>query len=587
VSATLRDVRTELRPVRRTLVLAVLAGSATVCCGIGLFATAGWLIARAAEHPEVTALAVAVVAVRGFGIGRGAFRYLERLLSHDAALRSLVEVRPRAFRRLARVAPGGLRRLGSGDLLARVLGDVDSVQDLLVRGVAPTGAALLAGVAVVLLTAVLYGPAGVVLGIGLLVAGVGIPALTAALTRRSGPARTDVRAEVSGRVAGVLDGAADVLAYGAQDRASDDLAVLDRRQSALARREALVAGAGTGLGVLVAGATVWTVTVLAAGATSDGRLDRVLLVVVVLATIAAFDAVSPLAAAALALGSGRRSAARLAAVLDGPDAVPARAGTRPLPPGAPTIALRSVGVRYAPDAPWALRSVDADLPPGRRLAVVGPSGSGKSTLVSVLLRFRDADSGSVTLDGEPVEDYDPATVRRRIGGCPADPHVFASTLRENLRLADPAADDARLDDAAARAGLLDWIRTLPEGWSTAVGARGASMSGGQRQRLALARALLADPPVLVLDEPTASLDPDASAAFLETLFGATSGRTVVLVTHDLTALSLMDEILVLDAGTVVQRGTHAELSRRPGLYREMCALDAPVGTPPERVTWFG
>jgi ABC-type multidrug transport system fused ATPase/permease subunit len=238
------------------------------------------------------------------------------------------------------------------------------------------------------------------------------------------------------------------------------------------------------------------------------------------------------------------------------------------------IALARAFVRDAPDAPWALDSVDLDLPPGRRVAVVGPSGAGKSTLVSVLFRFLDVDRGVVTLDGVPVQDFDPDAVRRLITGCPADPHVFAGTVAENLRLARPAVDQSGLDAAAAGAGLLDWIRSLPDGWSTHLGQRGERMSGGQRQRLALARALLADPPVLVLDEPTAHLDPELRASLLDTLLTATRGRTTLVVTHDVAALAVMDEILVLDGGRVVQRGTHAELLARSAAYRQMWELDA-------------
>jgi thiol reductant ABC exporter CydC subunit len=563
------------RPVRRTLALAVLAGTATVCCGVGLFATAGWLIARAAEHPSVMALSVAVVAVRGFGIGRGVFRYGERLLTHDGALRAMADVRPRVFARLAAVAPAGLPKVRSGDLLARVVGDVDAVQDLLVRGLTPALTAVLAGCAATLFTASLSGPAAALLGLGLLAAGACLPWAVAALSRRSGPARTDARAELSAHVAGIVDGAADLLAHGAQDRALAGLAVLDRRQSCLARWEAGVAGVGAGGAVLVAGGTLWLVTRVAAGSTAAGGLDRVTLVVVVLTALASFEAVTPLPAAAAALASARRSAARLFRVLDAPDAVRAPRAAAPLPPGTPAVRLRSVSVRYAPDAPWSLDGVDLDLPPGRRVAVVGPSGSGKSTLAAVLLRFRDPDRGEVTLGGVPVQELDPEQVRRCIGGCPADPHVFASTVRENLRLARPDADDTALEAAAAEAGLLDWIRSLPDGWSTHLGARGARMSGGQRQRLALARALLADPPVMVLDEPTAHLDPGARSALTGPLLDVLRGRTTLLVTHDLQALAAVDEVLVLDAGRVVQRGTHDELVRRPGLYRQMWELDEP------------
>jgi ATP-binding cassette, subfamily C, bacterial CydC len=217
-----------------------------------------------------------------------------------------------------------------------------------------------------------------------------------------------------------------------------------------------------------------------------------------------------------------------------------------------------------------------DRPPGKRVVVVGPSGSGKSTLVSVLLRFRDADRGWVTLDGRELRAYRSDDVRRVVGGSPADPHVFTGTLRQNLQLARPGADERQLEAAARQAGLLDWARSLPEGWSTEVGHRGARISGGERQRLALARALLADPQVLVLDEPTAHLDPAARAAVTRTILTATRGRTTVLVTHDLSALAQMDEIVVLDAGRAVQRGAHEELLGRPGLYRQMWEVDRPA-----------
>jgi ABC-type multidrug transport system fused ATPase/permease subunit len=230
-------------------------------------------------------------------------------------------------------------------------------------------------------------------------------------------------------------------------------------------------------------------------------------------------------------------------------------------------------VRYAADAPWALDGIDLFLPPGRRVAIVGPSGSGKSTLVSVLLRFLDVQRGRVTLGGAPLNDYAGADVRRYIGGCPQDPHVFASTVRENLRLARPDADDEQLHRAATQAGMSDWLESLPRGWSTLVGSRGSWMSGGERQRLALARALLADPPLMVLDEPTAHLDAEMRDAVTSSLLQLTRGRTTVLITHDLALLAAMDEILVLDGGRVVERGTHAALLARAGRYRQMWDLD--------------
>jgi thiol reductant ABC exporter CydC subunit len=559
------------RPVRTTTTLAVLAGTATVCCGVGLFATSGWLIARAAQRPDIAALAVAIVAVRGFGIGRGVARYGERVLSHDAAMRSLADVRPRVFARLVPLTPAGLP-LHSGDLLARIVGDVDAVQDLLVRGLTPALTAALAGLAATGLIAVLFPPAAVLLAAGLLLAGAGVPALVAARSRRTGRAAVEAQSLLSARVAGVLDGAADLLAAGAERRALADCGEASRRGSHLAASVARTSGAGAGMGSLAAGGTVWAVALVTAGATADGGLGPVTLAVVVLASLASFEAVANLPAVAVALGAAGRSAARLFDVLDARDPVVEPAEPARLPEGPVTVRLRGVRVRYAPDAPWALDGVDLDLPPGRRVAVVGASGSGKSTLAGVLFRFRDVDAGRVLLDGRDVREFRSDDVRRCIGGIPADPHVFAGTLQQNLQLALPGAEPSRLEAVARAAGLLDWIRSLPRGWSTPVGQRGSRMSGGQRQRLALARALLAEPRVLVLDEPTAHLDPEARVAVMATILAETRGRATLLVTHDLAALPEMDEIVVLDSGRVVQRGTHEGLLAAAGLYRAMWDL---------------
>jgi ABC-type multidrug transport system fused ATPase/permease subunit len=256
------------------------------------------------------------------------------------------------------------------------------------------------------------------------------------------------------------------------------------------------------------------------------------LAVVTLTALAAFEAVTALPAAAVQLGQARVSARRIATVLDAPDPVRDPPAPRPLPPGPLHVTLRGVQVRYRPDGPLALDGVDLDLSPGRRVALVGSNGAGKSTVAAVLLRFVELSGGAATLDGHDLASYAADDVRTRIGGCPQDPHIFDTSIRDNLRLARPDATDAQLAQAAARARLLDWIQSLPRGWDTQVGAHGAALSGGQRQRLALARALLADPPLVILDEPTAHLDSESRLALTEDLLAATAGRTTLLITHD-------------------------------------------------------
>lgn len=546
-------------PLRGRLILAVLAGAGTTAAGIGLLAVSGFLIARAAEHPGITALTIAVVAVRALGISRGVLRYIERLSGHDVAFRVLADVRVRIYQRLERLAPAGLPAFRSGDLLTRLVSDVDATQDLFIRGVVPPLAAVLAGGGAVILCTILLTSAGAVLAAGLLGAGLLVPLLVGGLARRSGSRATAARGELASRVVDALNGAPDLLAFGAEHRALDGVTAADTALTLRARRDALVQGLGAGLGQLAAGLTVWGVLLLGVAGVGHGTLGRVPLAVLTLSALAAFETVTTLPAAAAQLSATRAAAGRVTEVLDAPE--PVRVPDRPLPPPAApvTVLLRGARARYGPDEPWALDGVDLDLTPGRRIAVVGPSGAGKSTLASVLLRFLDLEEGTATLNGAELAAYDPDDVRAVIGGCPQDPHIFDTTLRENLRLARPGSTNDELDVAAARARLLPWIESLPRGWETPVGVHGAGLSGGERQRLALARALLADPALLVLDEPTAHLDTANRQALMSDLLQATRGRAVLLITHDLTGLDEFDEIVVLDRGRVAERGTHARL----------------------------
>jgi ATP-binding cassette, subfamily C, bacterial CydC len=565
------------RPLRGRLALAAAAGAAATGCAVALLTTSGFLLARASQHPSIIAITGAVVAVRAFSVGRGVFRYAERLGSHDVAFRILADVRVAVYRRLERLAPAGLREFRSGDLLARLVSDVDSAQELFVRGVTPPLTAALVGAGAVTACLLVLAPAAGLLAAGLLVGGVAVPLIASVADRRARRRAAPARGELAATMSNLLAGAADVHAFGAEQTRLDRVDRADRELAALGGRSAAAAGIGSGLGSLAAGLTLWGVLLAGVAAVGHGAIGRVPLAVLTLTALASFEAVSALPAAALAVGHARTSARRVCAVLDAPEPVREPAVERPLPAGPVTVTLRGATVRYEPDGPVALDRLDLELTPGKRVALVGRSGSGKSTVANLLLRFCDLTAGSAELCGHPLAGYAGDDVRRLIGGCPQDPHVFDDTVAANLRLARPAASDDELLEAAARARLLPWIRSLPDGLDTRVGARGAAISGGERQRIAFARAMLADPAVLILDEPTGSLDSDTATAFMTEVLELTEGRSLLLITHELSALDRTDEIVVLDAGRAVERGRPDQLLRASGLYRRLLGAPAHQG----------
>jgi ABC-type transport system involved in cytochrome bd biosynthesis fused ATPase/permease subunit len=586
-------------PLRRLLPAAGLALAADLA-GVALMALAAWLIARAAQHPPMGALSVAVVAVRALAVTRGLFRYGERLAGHDAALRAVARLRGRVFGALARrPAHEDARTVRDADAASRLVADVDLVQDALLRVALPALSATAVSVVAVGCAALVSPPAALVLALGLTCGGLLVPALTAAASARAARRGAALRAELAVRTVDLLDGAADLRVFGAADRETERAVGTARRLRAHDRGAALLNVLAAAALTVVQGATTVAVAVVCARS-----VPGVWSVTLPLLTLASFEVLAPLPTAAQNLAalpeSARRVHALLAPARTTPDpttpaptppaqlsehaAAAASAGTPAFPDGgiaparthaapaattasaAPTahqpapaagaahLSVRGLCVRHRPDGPLAVRGVDLELPPGRRVAVVGASGAGKSTLLAAIARFAVPCGGEIRLGGTDLARVSEAELRRTVSGALQDAHVFHTTVRNNLLPARPGATDAQLHDALRRAGLLDWVQSLPGRLDTVVGSDGDRLSGGQRRRLVLARALLAAPPLLLLDEPTEGLDPATADAVLADVLASTRGGSLILVTHRTVGLDAMDEVLVMDGGRVVRRG---------------------------------
>ncbi|UUN27954.1 thiol reductant ABC exporter subunit CydD [Streptomyces sp. FIT100] len=566
VAARVRGMAGELRG---RLMLALLLGSLALGSAVGLMAVSGWLISRASEQPPVLYLMVAVTATRAFGIGRAVFRYAERLVSHDAVLRMLADLRVGVYRRLERLAPAGLRRTRRGDLLSRLVADVDALQDYWLRWLLPAGVAVVVGTGAVGFTAWLLPEAGAVLAVGLLAAGVAVPAVSGACARRAERRLAPARGALAARVVDLLRGTAELTVSGALKGRLAAVREADQALTRIASRTASATALGAGLSALACGLTVVFAAYAGVMAVHAGRIEGVELAVVVLTPLAAFEAVTGLPLAVQYRQRVKRSAERVFEVLDAPAPVHEPSHPAPAPASPFPLQVRGLAARHAGQDRDALDGLELSLTAGRRIAVVGASGSGKTTLAQVLLRFLDARAGTYTLGGTDAAALDGDTVRRFVGLCAQDAHIFDSSIRENLRLARTDASDAELRAVLAGARLLEWADGLPAGLDTLVGEHGARLSGGQRQRLALARALLADFPVLLLDEPAEHLDLATADALTADLLAATEGRTVLLITHRLRGIESVDEILVLDDGRTVQRGPYAELAVVDGPLRRM------------------
>jgi thiol reductant ABC exporter CydC subunit len=517
-----------IRPVR--LAVPVGLGALAVTAGAALTGLAAYLICRAAQQPPILSLTVILVAVRVLALVRPAARYAERLVSHDLAFRSLGNLRTRVFARIEPLAPAGLEAYRDGELLSRMVADVDELQDLALRLLLPVAVAAVAGTVIATGVAVASPVAGVVLAAGLVCAATVPPLVAARVAARTRRRQATLRARLTADLVDTLGAAEELWLNGADARAAATIAADDRALVGAALRDARAAGAADALGVVFGGLTAVGVLVVTTAAAGRGALDPLLVAPLTLVALGAFEAVLPLSTSARHLPSVLSTGRRVLELVDREPEV-----TDPDEPVAAArhagIALREVVVVRGSDRRRVLDGVDLTLERGERMIVAGPSGAGKTTLAHLLVRFLERQDGDARLGPHDLRDHRQDDLRTVMLLSDQEPHVFNSTIRENVAFARPGASDAEIRQALARARLGAWVTSLPAGLDTRVGERGRTLSGGQRQRLALARAFLADPPVLILDEPDAHLDAETVTALLEDLWREAGNRSVLLLTH--------------------------------------------------------
>lgn len=537
---------------QRRLGLSVFLGWATVMAGIGLLATSGYLISRASQRPEILELTAAITAVRGFGVARAVFRYAERLVSHDLALRVLARLRTGFY---AALAPLGIAALGErrrGDLLARFVADVDSLQDFYLRALAPPLVALLVILAAGVTAAIMLPLAGVVLVGCLLIAALAVPLLAARLASSSGRRQAAARAHLTDELLEALEGSVELAVAGRAHERVRRIDAASRKLTRLSVRDAAAGAGATTLQTLCVGATVMAVLAAAVPAAHGGSLSVVLLAALVMLALGAFEGLQPLPLAARKLRGCAEAANRLQDLtsltpLVADPAVPLALSDEPA-----TLSMEHVSFAFE-GGENVLDDVNLALAPGCRVALTGPSGTGKSTLSELLVRFADPSAGAIKLGGTDLRGLRLDDVRRSVVLVAQDAHAFTTSIRENLLLARRDATEPELWEALRAVSLEEFVRGLPLGLDTLVGEDGGQLSGGQRQRLTVARALVADSRFIVLDEPTAQLDDETAAVLIDSVAQSAGERGLLVITHRLREVAGFDEIYELRDGQLSLR----------------------------------
>jgi ATP-binding cassette subfamily C protein CydCD len=563
------------------VLLSVLLGGLTIGSSIALMGTSAWLISTAALHPSIAVLEVAIVGVRFFGISRAVFRYLERLVSHNVTFQLLSRLRVWFYQKLEPLAPARLMEFRAGDLLARIIGDVDTLENFYVRVIAPPLTALLVviGTSIFLafhdprLSALLFG--------FFLLLGLVLPIFSQAMGRQPGRSLILQRGELHVQLVDGIQGLADILAFGRGRNRVAQICATGEKYADAQKHMARISSSSSGLSTFLTNFALWLILLISIPRVAAGQLNGTLLASLALLSLASFEAATPLPLAAQMWGSTREAARRLFEIVDVKPAVPdyqvpAAELPRPVHPASRLsnnqLQISDLSFTYPESISPALQHISFSLEPGKPVALVGPSGAGKSTLANLLLRFWDYSLGEICLGDRSLKNYASDEVRERIALISQNTYFFNTSIYENLRMARRGVTKEEIECAARQAQIHELISDLPKSYNTIIGEYGLRLSGGERQRLAITRAIIKNAPILILDEPTANLDPLTEKLVLDTLFDLMREKVSLLITHRLLGLEKMAEIMVVDQGQIVERGTHTELLSKNSFYCRLFEL---------------
>ncbi len=531
-------------PFRTWILGGAVLGTLAIGSSVGLMAVSAYLISRSALISNVADVALAVTAVRVLAIARAAFRYLERYVSHRATLRILADLRAWFYEAIEPLAPARLESHRAGDLMTRIVRDVDTLEDFYVRVLLPP----MVAIAVTTFTSLALGFFSPVLGLVvmafLLLTGAVLPVVSRWITRQPSLAVVAARAQLDAALVDGITGMADLVVFDQQGRQRSAQLALGQTLDQAQERIALLRGVSAGLGALAATLAGVALLGVAIPLVTDGQLDGVFLALIPLAAIASFEAVQALSPALQQLDTSRAAASRLFALIDAEPEVLDPPDPAPLP-ASRAISIEGLRFRYGPEEPMVFDGLDLEVPAGSSLGLVGPSGVGKSTIVSLLLRFREYHEGRILLGGTDLRALAADDVRATIGVVSQRVDLFDATIRDNLALADAEVTDGRIVDACRMADLHTVIEAMPNGYDTRIGEQGIRLSGGERQRLAIARVVIKDAPILILDEATANLDEATEGRVLRGLEEFMAGRTTLIISHRRSVATRADQVVIL------------------------------------------
>lgn len=566
----------EMKPYRGRILLALLLSALTITSHIGLMATAAYLLARAALHPSVMELMIAIVGVRFFGISRAVFRYFERYVSHDVTFRILSRIRVRIYETIEPLAPARLTYFKSGDLLSRIVGDVEIQQNLFLRVLAPPFTALLVLISFGLFLAPFDQRFSFLLAGFFLLGGIALPFGIKRLSHGAGKQKVIEKAQLQIQILDMIQGLTELLSFGQEQVSLERFRKTQKRYSLAEKRYIWLSGLSGALLGIVSNLGMWLVLVLGIILVNQGQLSGVNLGMLALGFLSSFEAIQSLPNALQNLEENKAAAERLWELNELEPVIPAvieKQTNNGLSIEASehnsSLEFNHLNFRYVQSEEYVLKDISLQLYRRGKVGIVGPSGAGKSSLVNLLLRFWDYKEGEIRVEGRELKSLPLDEARQLFGVVAQKTHLFNASVKDNLLLANPHAGDEELFEACRKAKIHDFILSLPEGYESMIGEEGFKLSGGQRQRLAIARVILKNAPILILDEATTGLDPVTERDVMQEIMELFKERPVLVISHHLPIVQNLDEILVINKGEIVERGNHEKLMKNGKLYKKL------------------